>query len=191
MSQNTDLPVAPDWDELYERTEHGSTTVTDTDNLIGGVVVHRCHPQGAPEDFTVFAHRHETLSGHVEKTVRLYDGQHGGAWTSIGYGRWQDAVASRHVRGGSHQDCPVCTGVAEESALLREVVEDAYQEMILGHSVYGDRAVIHVTNTNGRVSTILPAVSSRPYVYLADVTDGQGRIVCRTRYPNAIEPAVV
>jgi hypothetical protein len=136
--------VAPKWDELRERSPYNSDV---RDDPSGGVVVHRCHPDGEAKDYFAFAQYHKTMKGYKDKNTYLFDGPvEDGEKPAVraGRGRWNSAVGAFHVREGSHEDCAVCQGDADPAALLEEVVDRATAQ------VGGEHNVARSTISTGR-----------------------------------------
>lgn len=123
---------APCWSDLHDRAPYSG------DSIIGGVLVHRCHPDGDASDYVAFAMRYESMDGCVDKKTYLYGGpvETGDRPAmQLGCTRWDDAVDSFHVREGSHEDCAVCQGTADRRELLREVMETATDQVGGEHNV--------------------------------------------------------
>lgn len=135
-SESRSIPnVAPSWSELRKRSPYKSEV---RDDPSGGVIVHRCHPDGEATDYFAFAMRHETMKGYVDKNTYLFDGpvEDGeGPAVRTGIGRWDSAVGSFHFREGSHEDCGVCQGNADRRELVKEVMETATQQVGGEHNV--------------------------------------------------------
>lgn len=132
------------FEDLAERAPYDRDAY---DSLSGGVVVHRCHPSEPVRDYYAFAFEHTDMKGYTEKAVWLHSGD-AGSRERLPVGRWNSAVRWRHVREGSHVDCPVCNGEADETHLLDEVLECIPEKDLAKKGIYqrddGPEAIVHI-----------------------------------------------
>lgn len=153
------------FEDLTERAPYSKDS--DEDPEAGGVVVHRCHPDGEAEDFFAFANEITGLKGYTENRVLLYSDP--GDGEMIGVTRWEKSVSSKHVRPGSHEDCDVCQGEASDRFFLEEVLEsvdgrpDVPKKKIYSRAG-GDVAVVYFDSHRMRGWNVF--IERHPYVYI-------------------------